>query len=117
MGHELVRSDEGEREGGRIVVGRWHQSALKRLGSCSRLLLLLLLDLGPVTHHARRFTLGDEFRAQAARALEGGAALTHAHTVLRLEDMNGPHNVLPADGALAHPLAAFGAGYHVTTFQ
>lgn len=43
------------------------------------------------------------------------SALTSS--VLRLEDVHGPHDVLPADGALAHPLSTFGAGYHVTTFQ
>lgn len=42
---------------------------------------------------------------------------TCAHTVLRFEDVNGAHHVLPADGALAHPLPALGASYHVTTFQ
>lgn len=52
----------------------------------------------------------------------GGASCTpegrsSAQSFLRLEDMHGPHYVLPADGALAHPLATFGAGYHVTTFQ
>lgn len=31
--------------------------------------------------------------------------------------MHGSHNVLPADGTLAHPLAALGAGDHVTTLQ
>lgn len=31
--------------------------------------------------------------------------------------MHGPHHVLPADGALAHPLAAFGAGDHVAALQ
>jgi len=31
--------------------------------------------------------------------------------------VHGPHYILPADGALAHPLSTFGAGYHVTTFQ
>lgn len=31
--------------------------------------------------------------------------------------MHGPHHVLPADGALAHPLPAFGAGDHVATLQ
>lgn len=44
-----------------------------------------------------------------------GASLVH--TVLRFEDVNSPHHVLPADGALAHPLPALGARYHVTTFQ
>jgi len=28
-----------------------------------------------------------------------------------------PHHILPADGALVHPLAALGAGDHVTAFQ
>lgn len=36
---------------------------------------------------------------------------------LGLEDVHGSHNVLPADGTLAHPLAALGAGDHVTTLQ
>lgn len=36
---------------------------------------------------------------------------------LGLEDVHGPHHVLPADGALAHPLAAFGAGHHVAALQ
>ena len=31
--------------------------------------------------------------------------------------MHGPHHVLPADGALAHPLAALGARDHVTALQ
>lgn len=33
------------------------------------------------------------------------------------EDVHGPDDILPADGALAHPLPAFGAGYHVTALQ
>lgn len=37
--------------------------------------------------------------------------------VLGLEDVHGPHDVLPADRALVHPLATFGAGDHVTTLQ
>lgn len=40
-----------------------------------------------------------------------------ARAALRFEDVNSPHHVLPADGALAHPLPALGASYHVTTFQ
>lgn len=31
--------------------------------------------------------------------------------------MHSPHNVLPADGALAHPLATFGASDHVAALQ
>lgn len=31
--------------------------------------------------------------------------------------MHGPDHVLPADGTLAHPLAALGAGDHVTALQ
>lgn len=31
--------------------------------------------------------------------------------------MHCPHHVLPADGALAHPLPAFGASHHVATFK
>lgn len=31
--------------------------------------------------------------------------------------MDGPNNVLAAHRTLAHPLAALGAGDHVTTFQ
>lgn len=31
--------------------------------------------------------------------------------------MHGPYNVLSADGALAHPLAALGASDHVATLQ
>lgn len=31
--------------------------------------------------------------------------------------MHGPHDVLPADRALVHPLAALGAGDHVTALQ
>lgn len=31
--------------------------------------------------------------------------------------MHSPYNVLPADGALAHPLAALGAGHHVAALQ
>lgn len=63
--------------------------------------------LGRMWRHAQQFTLSHKFRAPAACT----------HSVLRLEDVHGPHYVLPADGALAHPLSAFGAGYHVTTFQ
>lgn len=36
---------------------------------------------------------------------------------LRFEDVHGPHDVLSADGALAHPLAALGAGDHVAALQ
>lgn len=36
---------------------------------------------------------------------------------LGLEDVHGSHNVLPADGTLAHPLTTLGAGDHVTTLQ
>lgn len=36
---------------------------------------------------------------------------------LRPEDVHSSHYILPADGALAHPLPTFGAGYHVTTLQ
>lgn len=36
---------------------------------------------------------------------------------LRLEDVHGPHHVLPADGALAHPHPTFGTGDHVTALQ
>lgn len=31
--------------------------------------------------------------------------------------MHGPYNVLSADGALTHPLAALGAGDHVAALQ
>lgn len=31
--------------------------------------------------------------------------------------MHGPHDVLAADGALAHPLPALGAGDHVAALQ
>lgn len=31
--------------------------------------------------------------------------------------MDGSDDILPADGTLAHPLAALGAGDHVTTLQ
>ena len=31
--------------------------------------------------------------------------------------MHGPNHVLPADGTLAHPLAALGARDHVTALQ
>lgn len=43
--------------------------------------------------------------------------MNSAHGQLRPEDVHGSHYILPADGALAHPLPAFGAGYHVTTLQ
>lgn len=43
--------------------------------------------------------------------------LDRPDAVLRLENMHGPHNVLPADGALAHPLSAFGAGDHVPALE
>lgn len=33
------------------------------------------------------------------------------------EDVDGSDDVLAADGTLAHPLAALGAGDHVTTLQ
>lgn len=36
---------------------------------------------------------------------------------LRLEDVHGPHHVLPADGALAHPHPTFGTGDHVAALQ
>lgn len=36
---------------------------------------------------------------------------------LGLEDVHGPHDVLPADRALVHPLAALGAGDHVAALQ
>lgn len=36
---------------------------------------------------------------------------------LRPEDVHGPDHILPADGALAHPLPAFGTGDHVTALQ
>lgn len=36
---------------------------------------------------------------------------------LGLEDVHGPHDVLPADRALVHPLATLGAGHHVTALQ
>lgn len=31
--------------------------------------------------------------------------------------MHSPHNILPADRALVHPLAALGAGNHVAALQ
>lgn len=31
--------------------------------------------------------------------------------------MHGPHNILPADWALVHPLATLGAGDHMTALQ
>lgn len=43
--------------------------------------------------------------------------MNSAHGQLRPEDVHGSHYILPADGALAHPLPAFGAGYHVTALQ
>lgn len=36
---------------------------------------------------------------------------------LRLKYMHCPYNVLPADGALAHPFATLCARDHMTTFQ
>lgn len=33
------------------------------------------------------------------------------------EDVHGPDDILPADGTLAHPLPALGAGDHVTALQ
>lgn len=33
------------------------------------------------------------------------------------EDVDGSDDILAADGTLAHPLAALGAGDHVTTLQ
>lgn len=36
---------------------------------------------------------------------------------LGLEDVHGPHDVLPADRALVHPLAALGAGDHVAALE
>lgn len=36
---------------------------------------------------------------------------------LGFEHVHGPHHVLAADGALAHPLAALGAGDHVAALQ
>lgn len=43
--------------------------------------------------------------------------MSPARGQLRPEDVHGSHYILPADGALAHPLPAFGAGHHVTTLQ
>lgn len=43
--------------------------------------------------------------------------LRRSTDALGLEDVHGPHNVLPADRALAHPLAALRAGDHVTALQ
>ena len=34
-----------------------------------------------------------------------------------LEDVHGAHHVLPADGTLAHALAALGAGDHVPALE
>lgn len=36
---------------------------------------------------------------------------------LRFEDMHSPHNVLPTDRTLIHPLATLGARDHVTALQ
>lgn len=33
------------------------------------------------------------------------------------KDVNGAHHILPADGALVHPLATLGAGDHVAALQ
>lgn len=44
-----------------------------------------------------------------------GAARGPSLRGLGLEDVHSPHHVLPADGTLAHSLAAFGAGDHVAT--
>lgn len=51
--------------------------------------------------HAQRFTL----------------TVMNSAVSLRPEDVHGPDYILPADGALAHPLPAFGAGYHVAALQ
>lgn len=47
------------------------------------------------------------FSLSLSSCLEAGDAL-------RLKDVHSPDNVLPADGTLVHPLAALGAGHHVT---
>ena len=48
---------------------------------------------------------------------EARAAVLRCCGALGLEDVHGPHDVLPADRALAHPLAALGAGDHVAALQ
>lgn len=60
----------------------------------------------------------------STRLDEAPCSVVHPHshelctqTVLRPEDVHSSHYILPADGALAHPLPTFGAGYHVTTLQ
>lgn len=63
---------------------------------------------GLARRHAQQFVLSGTLRGSCAR-LRAAA--------LGLEDMHGPHHVLPADGTLAHPLPTFGAGDHVTTLQ
>lgn len=67
-------------------------------------------SIRPARRHAQQFILSEEF-------LHGVHTHTHTHRVLRLEDVHGPHHILPADGALTHPLSTLGAGDHVTTFQ
>lgn len=48
---------------------------------------------------------------------EAAFVTSRDYAVLWLEDVHSPHHVLPADGALTHPLATLCAGDHVTTLQ
>lgn len=41
----------------------------------------------------------------------------NCRVALRPEDVHGPHNILSADGALAHALATLATGHHVATLQ
>lgn len=60
---------------------------------------------------------GPSTRAHRNPAHRNPARGTGGRAALGFEDVHGPHDVLPADGALAHPLAALGAGDHVAALQ
>lgn len=47
----------------------------------------------------------------------GASVLSGRTWASGLEHMHGAHHVLPADGTLAHALAALGAGDHVPTLE
>lgn len=104
--HELVKGAGG----GQTVVGKRQQS-----GSKNREVAHTCCSIRPcetsctAVHPSVNSGLGPRARLRAA--------LARTRRVLRLEDVHGPHYILPADGALAHPLPTFGARYHVTTFQ
>jgi len=56
-----------------------------------------------------------ETKATLAKATGSGVEVLGASS--GSENVNGPHHILPADGALVHPLTTLGAGDHMATFQ